>query len=190
MATSYGSNEDVTTSGNLTQLPNHRYNTRSSTEHPGSPEWRYPIDTPMFSRPNTPTESRKHSRPFGFRKPKPIPQPSRDQPSGEPTQSDADEQEMELQSDMMDDPMSYCTCDPVKAPFPSPAMKSTQPFYPFPSSQSSAQFSVSDSGRGGQPQHGSGISGPGMLVEAAKRAQMSILIDDMESMGFKQMEQT
>jgi hypothetical protein len=190
MATAYSSNEDVTTSGNLTQLPNHRYNTRSSTENPRSPDWRYTLDPPMFSRPNTPTESRKHSRPFGFQKPKPPPQPSRDQPSGEPTQSDADEQDVESQSDMMDDQMSYSNYNPGKAPFPSPAMKATQPFYPFPSSQSSAQFSVSDGGRGGQPQHGNGINGQGILVEAANRAQMAILIDDMGGMGFEKMEQS
>lgn len=190
MAASYGSNEDVTTSGNLTQLPNHRYNTRSSTEQQHSLEWRYPIEQPLFSRPNTPTDSRNHSRPLGFQKPKPIPHPSRDQPSGEPMQSDADDQEMESQMDMMEDQMSYSTCNPVKAPFPSPAMKHTQPFYPFPSNQPSVQFSGSDGGRGEQPQHGSGNNGPCILVEAANRAQMAILVDDMGSMGFEPMEQS
>jgi hypothetical protein len=35
-----------------------------------------------------------------------------------------------------------------------------------------------------------GASGTCILVEAANRAQMAILVDDMGSMGFEPMEQT
>ena len=179
MATSFGSNEDVTTSGNLTQLPSHRYNTRSSRDHQPSPNSRYPNDPRIYPHSNTAQQLNA------------VHLSSRPQPSGEPTQADGDEPELDSQVDMMMDQISYSTNNSVKAPFPSPAMKHTQPaFYPFPSTQPSTQFSVLDSGWGGQTQYQGGAGEQCILVEAAKRAQMAILVDDMGSMGFEQMEQT
>src|SRR5438045_8762991 len=95
---------------------------------------------------------------------------------------------------MMDEVM-YSTSNPVRAPFPSPAMKSIQPFYPLPPTQQGNQYTHWEGGRGGQqgnnaPWHHSGASGgQSILLEAANRAQMAILLDDMGSMGIEQMEQ-
>jgi hypothetical protein len=175
MATSFGSSDDVTASGNLTQLPNHRYNTRSSRDHQSPPDSRYPNDPRNYPRPNT------------AQKLKPVHLSSRPPPSGEPIPNDADEQELDSQLDMMMDQISSSAHNPVKAPFPSPAMKHAQPFYPFPPTHPST---LSESGWGGQTQHQGGAGGQCILVEAANRAQMAILVDDMGSMGFEQMEQT
>ena len=87
----------------------------------------------------------------------------------------------------------YSTSNPVRAPFPSPALKTTLPFYQFQPIQQ-GNYSHSEA-RMAQPEftwHQSGAVGGGqcILVEAAKRAQMAILVDDMGNMGIEPMEQT
>jgi hypothetical protein len=93
------------------------------------------------------------------------------------------------------DQITYAsTSNPIRAPFPSPAMKSTQPFYAFPPTQQPRRNSYSEGAWSAQEiswrQGGAGAGGQCILLEAAKRAQMAILVDDMGMMGLEQMEQT
>ena len=97
---------------------------------------------------------------------------------------------------MMTDHFSYTAPHP-RAPFPSPAIKSTLPFYPCPPIQQVSPMSQMnvEAGTGWLEQdtkawQQGGQSGKCILVEAANRAQMSILVDDMGSMGIEQMEQS
>lgn len=82
------------------------------------------------------------------------------------------------------DQVTYSTSNPVRAPFPSPAMKTSQPFYPFPPPHHGTPLQ-----EGWVTQQGI-VNGQCILVEAANRAQMAILVDDMGNMGFEQLEHT
>ena len=95
-----------------------------------------------------------------------------------------------IESDTMRDAVSFA---PIRAPFPSPAMKATQPLLSYPTSQqgggshgpSEATWSQQEQSwqQGGVP------TGTCILVEAANRAQMAILMDDMGCMAIEQTDQ-
>jgi len=104
----------------------------------------------------------------------PVPPPPT--PDNSTTDSDETRDMDTTQSDFMMDQVTYSTSSPVRVPFPSPAMKTSQPFTPLH--------------EGWGPHHQDGVNGQCILVEAANRAQMAILVDDMSTMGFEQMEQT
>ena len=183
--------------GRLSDSPSpfhqHRYNTRSSR------------DRATETRQQPPNPQKQYPRPINTTIAKPLPLSSRSQAhhhlsaptQNDPTQIDSDgDQDPATNDGMMLDQILYTTTsNPLRAPFPSPAIKSSQPFYPFPPSTQGFGFSG-----GGQQQEmswngssnsGAGGAGPGILVEAANRAQMAILVDDMGSMGIEQqMEQT
>jgi hypothetical protein len=67
-------------------------------------------------------------------------------------------------------------------------MKSTTPFYPFPTMQGGSLGGEGAWGQVASTWHQGTAGGPGILVEAANRAQMDILVDDMGNMGMEQME--
>jgi hypothetical protein len=130
-----------------------------------------------------PTPLKRHALPSY---PPPPPPPSSDTTINE---NDESQQEMDtMQSDFMMDQVTYSTSNPVRAPFPSPAMKTSQPFYPFPPVQHGTPLHEG----WGPPHHPQGgvTGGQCILVEAANRAQLAILVDDMGNMGIEQMEQT
>jgi len=187
MVPSVGRGEEV--SEGRQAAPPHRYYTRSSREQQqSSTERRWPSSEREFPKPAHQTNRKPtqlSSRP---------PLTSENHPQTE-TEGDAQDTEMS-QPDSMMDQVTYSTSNSVRVPFPSPAMKSTQPFYPFPPQQGTPQqYSLSDGGGWSQQQesmswHQGGAGGTCILVEAANRAQMAILVDDMGSLGFEPMEQT
>lgn len=169
--------------------PPHRYYTRSSREQQqSSTERRRPSSEREFPKPT----HQANRKPFHLPSRPPLSSETHSQTENE---GDAQDTEMSQQDSMMMDQVTYSSNNSVRAPFPSPAMKSTQPFYPFPPQQGTPQqYSLSDGGTWGQQEsmswHQGGAGGTCILVEAANRAQMAILVDDMGSMGFEPMEQT
>ena len=190
MSPSVGQGEDV---GSLTGRPGetstqHRYYTRSSRD--GSSNVTATKSPPSNSRYSPSNESKiqlrnqsHHNMRQMSLKRHPVPPP----PTPDSSTTDSDEtRDMDTtQSEFMMDQVTYSTSSPVRVPFPSPAMKTSQPFYPFPMPQQGTPLH-----EGWGPHHQDGVNGQCILVEAAKRAQMAILVDDMASMGFEQMEQT
>lgn len=180
MGRSIGRGEDISSLSGHESHPHHRYNTRSSRDGPAShsprPDARYSStnDATCMSNNNAHT-----TRPTPLKRP--LPPPVSERPA---TENDETQEMDTTQSDFMMDQITYSTSNPVRAPFPSPAMKTSQPFYPFPPPQHGMRL---HEGRG--PQQGV-VNGQCILVEAANRAQMAILVDDMGTMGFEQMEQT
>jgi hypothetical protein len=171
--------------------PPHRYYTRSSREQQPSPtsDGRRPSVEEEFPKP-THHMNRKHIHLSSSR----LPLSSESQFE---TENEGDAKDNEMSQDFMMDQLSFTTSNPIRAPFPSPAMKSTQPFYPFPPSRQGTpqQYAHSEGGWGQHQEsmswHQSGTGGGScILVEAANRAQMAILVDDMGSMGFEPMDQT
>ena len=189
MVPSLGRGEEV--SEGREASPPHRYYTRSSREQQQSP-----------TEPQRQSSEREFPKPTHQTNRKPVHLSSRPPITSEhhsQTEAEGDAQDSEMSqqdSMMMMDQVTYSINNPVRAPFPSPAMKSTQPFYPFPPQHGTPQqYSLSDGGTWGQQQesmswHQSGAGSTCILVEAANRAQMAILVDDMGSMGFEPMEQT
>jgi hypothetical protein len=179
MGPSVGRGEDTTST---TTLPHHRYYTRSSREQNIQAEYCESQD------------ARGYPRLTDQSKPRYIP-PTRNRRHSDPVnqQVELEQQDSEaLQLDMMMDQVSYATSNSVRAPFPSPSMKSTTPFYPFPTTQGT-QIGTQIGGDGvwghRETTWHQGASGDTcILVEAANRAQMAILVDDMGSMGIEQME--
>lgn len=177
-------------SGRRDEFTQHRYYTRSSrdvstTHHTHSPEARYPptneAKQQYFRNSNT-----YNVRPAPLRRHVPPPPPPPLPPSESTANENDESQEMDTtQSDCLMDQITYSTSNPIRAPFPSPAMKTSQPFYPFPSAQQGTPLH-----EGWGPHHQGGVNGQCILVEAANRAQMAILVDDMGNMGFEPMEQT
>lgn len=161
--------------------PTHRYYTRSSRDQESRTVYRYPSD-----------EGSRRTTHQTTRKPSQLPLRQRPLPSDNPSQNenDYDAQESDPELELMMDQVTYSTSNPVRAPFPSPAMKSTQPFYPLPPTQQENQYS--EGGCSGQEAswRQSGAGGQCILFEAANRAQLAILVDDMGMMGIEQMEQT
>jgi len=185
MVPSVGRGEEV--SDERQASPPHRYYTRSSREQQQSPTER--------RRPSSEREFPKHAHQTNR---KPIHLSSRPPLTSEnysqtETEGDAQDTEMSQQDSIMDQ-VTYSPSNSVRAPFPSPAMKSTQPFYPFPPQQGTPQQFSDVAGWSQQHEsmswHQGGADGTCILVEAANRAQMAILVDDMGSMGFEPMEQT
>jgi hypothetical protein len=168
-------------SGDKATSSQHRYFTRSSREQSRS---HYPdherVSPPLTQTPTKPINMSS--------RPRPIVSDGGVYPDNE---IDAHDSETAAQLDSMMDQIAYSTSNPVRAPFPSPAMKSTQPFYPFPSQQSNHLLHPESGWTTQQEQswHG-GSGGSCILVEAANRAQMAILVDDMSSMAIEQMEQS
>ena len=169
--------------------PPHRYYTRSSTDQQQSPtECRQPRPEREFSKPAHQT----NRKPIHLSSRPPLPSENHMQ-----TEIERDEHDSEmLQQDTIMDQASYSTSNSVGGPFPSPAMKSTQPFHLFPPQQGTPKQYPPSDGEGWGQRHESmlwdegGAGGTCILVEAANRAQMAILVDDMASMGFEPMEQT
>jgi hypothetical protein len=170
--------------------PAHRYYTRSSRTQEPQSESRHPNER---GKHRTTHQTTRKPVQLPIRQP----QPSLDSPSNAENESDAQDLDSS-QLDSMMDQVVYSTSNPLRAPFPSPAMKFTQPFHPSAPTQQGNQFAYSDGGWGGQHEnngswHQTGVGGAGgqcILVEAANRAQMAILMDDMGNMGIEQMEQT
>ena len=170
--------------------PPHRYYTRSSRDKESRKEYRCTNERgiPGTAHPTT----RKPLR-LAIRQPL----PSSDSPSNAENECDAQDLDSS-QFDSMMDQVACSTSNPIRAPFPSPAIKYTQPFYSFAPIQQGNQFAHSEGGWRDQQEnntswHQTGVGGGGgqcILVEAANRAQMAILMDDMGSMGIEQMEQT
>jgi hypothetical protein len=161
--------------------PHHRYNTRSNGDgfasHAPLPEARYSSTTDTAACTRTGNDNTQNTTPTLLTQRLPL-------PVSERVSTDDDQtQEMDITlSDGMMDQVTYSTSNPLKAPFPSPAMKTSQPFYPFPPQQRTPlqEGWVTPQGI---------VNGQGILVEAANRAQMAILVDDMGTMGFEQIEQ-
>lgn len=187
MAPSVGRGEDSI--AGKSRSPPHRYYTRSSSGQESQSEYRC-----THERAIPPTTHQTTRKPVQL--PIQQPPPSSDSPSN--TENEGDAQDLDSsQFDSMMDLIAYSTSNPVRAPFPSPALKSTKPFYPYPPTQQGNQFAYSEGGWCGQQenntlwnQNAPGGGGQCILVEAANRAQMAILMEDMGSMGIEQMEQT
>lgn len=105
---------------------------------------------------------------------------------------DADAQDVldVMQWDAMMDQVFHSASNPVRAPFPSPALKTTQPVYPFPCQASSMSHCEGGWSHLEASWHQGGTCTKSILVEAANRAQMAILLDEMGSLGIEQVEQT
>ena len=170
--------------------PPHRYYTRSSRGQESRSEHRCTHERGI--RRTTRQTTRKP-----IQLPIRQPPPSSDSPSN--TENEADAQDLDSsQFDSMMDQVGFSTSNPIRAPFPSPAIKYTQPLYQFAPTQQGNQLIHSEEGCGGQQENTTswnqtGFGGGGgqcILVEAANRAQMAILMDEMGSMGIEQMEQT
>ena len=157
----------------------HRYFTRSSRNHEGEvAEGRRQSDGHAHAHA---TQSPPR-RSVDLSRRTPLP------PSHSPSQVEFDGEAQEpdpSQADMVVDQITQPISAPVRAPFPSPAIKHVQPFHQF---QQGCQFSHSDGGW--EHVDPSWSSGTCILLEAANRAQMAILVDDMRGMGLDQMEQT
>src|SRR5438045_1258337 len=172
MAPSVGREETV--SSKPTSQP-HRYYTRSSRDRKPRREYLYP------------SEERTHARITSQqpRKPSQLPvhqcQPPSDQPSHNESESDGQESQNETTMDQV----TYS--NPLRAPCPSPAMKSIQPFHPFPPTQGQANQHSDGTRQENWRQSGSLGAGQCILVEAATRAQMAILVDEI---GMMEIEQT
>jgi len=190
MSPSVGRDEESMPSGKP-KLPQHRYYTRSSRGHESqrndyrhsSEERRNPQTTHQMARKPNQLSIRQRSHPSD----------NVSQNEIESNAQESDSLQPEEESMMMIDSVTYSTSNPVRAPFPSPAMKSTQPIYPFPPTQTQQGNSHSENYNGQETswhQSGAGVGGQCILVEAANRAQMAILVDDMGMMGIEQMEQT
>ena len=89
------------------------------------------------------------------------------------------------------DQLAYASSAPIQAPFPSPSLKSIKPFFPFLPPQPATQFSHSEACGWSHhdPWQQGGTGGMCILAEAANRAQMAILVDDMGRMGLEHPEQ-
>jgi hypothetical protein len=88
---------------------------------------------------------------------------------------------------MLDQVMYTATSNPLRAPFPSPAIKGGSPsFYPFPASHGFPYPGGEKQEMSWNGSNGNGGTGTCILVEAANRAQMAILVDDMGNMGIEQ----
>jgi len=186
MVPSVGRGEEMGTSGK-SKSPPHRYYTRSSRDQESRREYRYPNDERTSPRKTHQTARKPNQLPIRH-----CPPPSDNAMQNE---KDNDAQEIAAQQESMMDQITYAsTSNPIRAPFPSPAIKSTQPFCAFPPTQQNHGNSYSEGAWGTQEtswrQGGGGSSGQCILLEAAKRAQMAILVDDMGMMGLEQMEQT
>ena len=182
MTPSVGGAEVASTRKKATS-PSHRYFTRSCKEQ----------------------QDKRHDSKYRNRRissPRPIPQttqhpvntPTRLSPSpSEASICNEDPQGLDpTPLDGMMDQISYSPSNPLRTPFPSPALKSTLPVSSFSQNYQGSQKLHSDGGLTQQETswHQSGSRGTCILVEAANRAQMAILIDDMGSMGIEPMEQT
>ena|SRR2546423_5594671 len=182
MGPATGQGEDVASLSSHQSNPHHRYNTRSNRHGSATDTARYEAryscsaDTTAAYTSNADTHDTRET-PLKQHFPPPV--------SQRPAAGDDETQEMETTpSDCMMDQVTYSTSNPVRAPFPSPAMKTSQPFYPFPPPHHATPLQ-----EGRVTQQGI-INGQCILVEAATRAQMAILVDDMSSMGFEQIEHT
>ena len=178
---SMGRGEDGERAQESQTPPQRRYWTRSSKEQPRQETGRQ-NDARGYVLPSDHARM-NHVRPLNCKQP-PF------EASNEPHDEEMQDSDAPL-VDSMSDFTTYATSNPVRAPFPSPALKSTQPFFSFPSASQGTQVPHTDGGWGGQdPPWQNAAGGKCILVEAANRAQMAILVDDMGSMGIEQMEQT
>jgi len=160
--------------------PSHRYYTRSC----GNPE------PPKHQR-HSSDERRLHRRAPPEQMPSRRSQLSHDTCSRtETNDSDSMQDSDPIESDTMMDVDSFA---PIRAPFPSPAMKATQPLVSYPTSQQGGgSYGPSEATWIQQAQswqQGGVPTGTCILVEAANRAQMAILMDDMGCMAIEQTDQ-
>ena len=159
----------------------HRNFARSSTEQQESQDDRH----------NSQSLSSTHQT---AKKPRNTPQHISQPPSGDARlgEIDADAQDVldVMQWDVMMDQVFHSASNPVRAPFPSPALKTTQPVYPFPYQGGSMSQCEGGWTHLEGSWHQGGTCTTSILVEAANRAQMAILLDDMGSLGIEQVEQT
>jgi len=173
---------------NDTKIPQHRYNTRRSSKDKGLHKEQRRIQELSNSTNHT---NRNRSNVTSVKA-------SSETDKATPSENDTDANDSDngQQDSMIMDHLSNPTSHP-RAPFPSPAIKNTLPFYPFPPSQQVSPMSqMSVEGAQGWFEHETTSrqqAGPGgqcILVEAANRAQMAILVDDMGTMGIEHMEQS
>lgn len=190
MSPSAGRDEESMPSGKP-KLPQHRYYTRSSRgQESQKNDYRYRSEGRGNPR-TTHQPARKHNQ-LSIRQ-RSHPSDNVSQNENDSNSQESDSPQLEEESMMMIDSITYSTSNHVRAPFPSPAMKSTQPFYPYPPPQTQQGKSHLENCNGQEiTSHngGAGVGGQCILVEAANRAQMAILVDDMGMMGIEQMEQT
>jgi hypothetical protein len=166
--------------------PLHRYNTRSSTSSDTPTKQQHSFDERRLHRerlPNHPRISSRQSQPLYIDV----------QTRSETTDSDMmqDSDPTESSDSTMTDIVSFP--NPVRTPFPSPSMKSTQPFFLYPANQQTGSYGPSE-GTWGQQEPGweQDRVPPGtcILVKAANRAQMAMLVDEMGCMAIEQTDQT
>lgn len=173
MAPSIGHSEQGTSNPTT---PQHRYYTRSCRDQHLRNDYRH----------LTNEQDIHHSTPQNTRKQNPLSTRQISIPPDSPSHSENDADAFDIDRSQLDssmDHITHCTSNPVRAPFPSPAIKATQPFYPF----QPMQFSHFE-GQQGPSRQQNGTSATCILMEAANRAQMAILTDDMGDMGIEQME--
>jgi hypothetical protein len=159
----------------------HRYYTRSCRNKHLRNDYRHSTDERGIRR----------STPKNTRKPNPLSTRQISTSPDSPSHSENDTDALDIDASQVDTAMDHITCstsNPVHAPFPSPAIKTTQPFYPFAPSVKGNQFSHFE-GQQGSSWHQNATGATCILMEAANRAQMAILMDDMGNMGIEQMEQ-
>jgi hypothetical protein len=158
----------------------HRYYTRSSTGPDSPTQQRHSFDERRLHRP---TLSKQPQLPSKQPHP-PADLPTRSESDGDTIMQDCDPTQTD--SAMMDT-VAFSASAAIRAPFPSPAMKSTQPFFAL-SPQQTGPYGPSEAGWGHQEpwQQGGVPTGTCILVEAANRAQMAILVDDMGCMAIEQ----
>ena|SRR5579862_8108073 len=157
-------------------FPHHRYNTRSrerSTDtrqrHATGPK-QYPQPINTLAAKQIALSSHRHANH--------VSAPTQNESSQMDTEDDPGANDVM----MLDHVMYQPTSNPLRAPFPSPAIKSSQGFYPFPPTQG-FPLSGEKQEMGWNGASGNGGTGSCILVEAANRAQMAILVDDMGGMG-------
>jgi hypothetical protein len=98
------------------------------------------------------------------------------------------EPSLDIMDQLMDSAGYSPVKTPIRAPFPSPAIKSIQPLYSFPST---AQGQHPAHNGSGFPTHEKyRFHGGSILVEAANRAQIARLGEDMGSMVIEPMDQS
>src|SRR5271156_2292685 len=107
---------------NDTKIPQHRYNTRRSSKDKGS--HKEPRRIQELSN-STNQNNRNRNNVTGSKAPSET-----DKPAPSENGTDANDSDMGQQDSMMMDHLSHPASHP-RAPFPSPAIKNTLPFYSF-----------------------------------------------------------